>query len=191
MLKHKKLCHRVTALLLGLMLSTFVMSHASAHIMAAQRGTLNVKGDGVFMVLSLPVSAFEDIDDDGDGKMSPAEFTKHRSTIYRSVISNIKLTDKKGERPLQGLMLIPTASHDTPKAPTDQIVVTGRYALANVDSSDHNELTFNVGLFGIKAEEKLIKITATRTLVSNENSQKFKFVLTPEKLKEKLFAKKS
>jgi hypothetical protein len=54
---------------------------AEAHLMVAQHGTLNVVDDGVFMVLSLPVSAFDGVDDDNDGKVSMLEFNNHRGAI--------------------------------------------------------------------------------------------------------------
>ena len=46
--------------LMGLL---FVQS-AQAHLMVAQRGTLNFVGTGGFVVMSLPVDAFTGIDDD-------------------------------------------------------------------------------------------------------------------------------
>ena len=55
-----------------------VVPKAYAHMMVAQHGTLNVVNEVAFMVLSVPVSAFEGIDDDGDGQLSMEEFTQHR-----------------------------------------------------------------------------------------------------------------
>ena len=53
--------------------------------MVARHGTLNFVDDGAFMVLSLPMSAFEGIDDDGDGKVSMIEFNNHRTGIVGAV----------------------------------------------------------------------------------------------------------
>ncbi len=73
---------------------------AQAHLMVAQRGTLNIVGDGGFMVLSLPVSAFSGVDDDGDGKLSMAEFSTHRSNIISAVTRDVQMLDEQGPRPL-------------------------------------------------------------------------------------------
>ena len=56
--------------LTGLCLLLCAIAPAQAHLMVAQHGTLNLVGDGVYMVLSLPVSAFAGSDDDGDDKLS-------------------------------------------------------------------------------------------------------------------------
>jgi hypothetical protein len=57
---------------------------AHAHLMVAQHGTLNIVDDGVFMVLSLPISAFNGVDEDSNGKISMLEFNNHRDPHKRS-----------------------------------------------------------------------------------------------------------
>ena len=42
---------------------------AEAHLMVAQRGTVHVVGDGAFVVVSLPVSAFTGIGVDDEGRL--------------------------------------------------------------------------------------------------------------------------
>ena len=66
---HKYLLTLLTVLMLTLSLP----QAALAHLMVAQHGSLNIVGDGAFMVLSLPASAFEDIDENGDGDISMIE----------------------------------------------------------------------------------------------------------------------
>jgi hypothetical protein len=62
--------HRYLAItLLSLTLNLIMGPVAHAHLMVAQHGTLNIVDDGVFMVLSLPISAFDGIDDDKDGNL--------------------------------------------------------------------------------------------------------------------------
>jgi len=50
---NKRLLHAVV-----LSTSLGVMAMAQAHFMKAEHGTLNIKDDGVYMVLSLPASVF-------------------------------------------------------------------------------------------------------------------------------------
>ena len=42
----------------------------SAHLMVPENGTLNFVDDNVYVVLSLPISAFKGVDDDNDGHVS-------------------------------------------------------------------------------------------------------------------------
>ncbi|MCA2978951.1 MAG: HupE/UreJ family protein [Myxococcaceae bacterium] len=66
---------------------------ASAHLMPAQQGTLNVVGDSVFEVVSLPVSAFPGVDDDGDGQLSEAELAAHEAALVAAVSRGYRLFD--------------------------------------------------------------------------------------------------
>ena len=60
---------------------------AHAHLMAVDRATLNFRDDGAFMVLSLTPSSFEGIqlDDDGDGVISLAEFLNHQTQLQQAI----------------------------------------------------------------------------------------------------------
>lgn len=151
-----------------------------AHVMVAQRGTLNVAEDGVYMVISLPVSAFPTVDDDNDGKLSTEEFTLHRLEIISTVHSKITLKDEDGLLALQGIMLSPVTSHHSPHSPTSQIVVMGRFTLAKADSA----LEYQVNLFGKGEGEGTLAITATR----KGKSDKHAFELSKENSKVLLFS---
>ena len=140
--------------------------------MVAQHGTLNIVGDGAYLVLSLPVSAFDGIDDDQDGQLSMDEFTRHRATISEAVQQNVVLRDGEGSRPLQGVMLSPVAEHETASGLASQVIVVGRFALQDTGSSLH----FQVGLFGEASTEQLLEITATREF----DHQEHRFELTPD-----------
>lgn len=111
---------RMKVLLFSMLLIGFMSPPATAHLMVAQRGTLNFDGDGVYMVLSLPVSAFDHIDDNGDGRLSASEFSAHRPAIVSAVATGVQLSDENGTRPLQRMMLSPVVPHDAPAAPSDQ-----------------------------------------------------------------------
>jgi len=185
---YKCFYHWGRTLLSAFVLSAAILPHASAHLMVAQHGTLNFKGDSVFMVLSLPVSAFETIDDDGDGKMSSAEFSKHRITIAETVKKRVKLSDEKGASTLRGLMLSPVKPHVVGKAHSKQLVIMGRFVLRDIDSAQGDKLKFQIGIFGKAADEKLFKVTATRKKDTDSAPKKYKFVLTPELFENQLFS---
>jgi hypothetical protein len=143
---------------------------AQAHLMVAQRGTLNIVDTGAFMVLSLPVSAFAGIDDDRDGRVSDAELNRHRPQILRAVALGLRLQDDRGPRPLEGVMLGLSPSHDSPSAPAAQIVVLGRYALTD----PMRPLRWHIGLFGTLASEKQLTVTISRATQYRE------LVFTPQ-----------
>ena len=134
-----------------------------AHLMAAQHGTLNIKGSAVYLVLSLPVSAFEGCDDDGDGRMSLAELQRHRATIERRVIAGLLFGDGTQQvRPIDALLsLSPTDDQpDQADQPAPQLIVL---AVAQFDKAPQR-LLFSTDLFGRNAAEDQLHITATRGL---------------------------
>jgi hypothetical protein len=157
--------------LLILMLGVLISPSVQAHLMVAQHGTLNFVDDGAFMVLSLPMSAFEGVDDDGDGKVSMIEFNNHRAAIVESIGQNVTLSDKEGHLSLQDIMLSPVVPHDVQNESISQLTVLGRFVLADAKA----ELHFQVDLFGKQATEQLLKITATR----KSDNQEHVFELTP------------
>lgn len=164
------------------------LSAAHAHMMPAQRGTLNFVGDGAFMVLSLPVAGLMGADDDGDGLLSLAELRQHSASIVGQLKDKVRLIDDQGTRPLDGIMLTLVPPDNTPSAPASQLVVMGRFALAPAavtasnDSTDSRDnLQFKVNLFGTVDAEQTYQITATRA------AQKQLLVLTPGQSQRVLF----
>jgi hypothetical protein len=161
------------SLLVGALLMMSV-STAQAHLMVAQRGTLNLQGNGAFVVLSVPVSAFPGVDDDGDGKLSQAELADHHGDMQTTVEKGLLLNDAQANRPLQGIFFTPTPPDQTPQAPADQVVVMARFALSGpIDDGDQN-LSFTVKLFGSATAEQAFQIVVT------QGSQVQLMVLTPE-----------
>jgi hypothetical protein len=131
---------------------------ADAHLMVAQRGTLNLVGGGAYMVMSLPVSAFKGVDDDGDGRLSLAEGHAHIQDIEAQVRSGVQLIDGAGSLPLEGVMVTLSPPDDAPTSPAAHVVVVGRYALRS--SSDG--LRMHLSLFGKTAAEQTQEVTVTR-----------------------------
>ncbi|NQZ88459.1 MAG: hypothetical protein HRT54_12880 [Colwellia sp.] len=164
-----------------LMLVTLTFSPGVfAHVMVAQQGSLNIVDDGVFMVISLPVTAFKNIDNDNDGKLSAEEFELHRASIASTVHEKITLTEKGQKIALQGMMLAPVTSHHSLQTPSSQLIVMGRYTLV----SPNNDLQFEVDLFGTSPAEQIIEITATKK--QNESKQVIK--LSPQQTNVSLFS---
>jgi HupE / UreJ protein len=162
----------------GLWLCLSATATVQAHLMVAQRGTLNIVGEGAFIVLSLPVSALAGVDDDGDGKLSSAEFAAHSTEIIAAVVRDVKLTDAQGARALEGLMLSRSPPDDAPQAPATQIVALGRFALPSGTTDAlalDPSLRFAVNLFGRDTLERSFQVTVTR------NQQTQLMLLTPDR----------
>lgn len=159
--------------------SLFACLPAWSHMMVAQHGTLNFHEDGAYMVLSLPVSCFANIDDDNDGLLSSQEFSAHRKFIMQSVMSGVTLHDENSKRPLEGLILSLAHSHHQSEAPVSQLIVMGRFAL----DEKYDAHRFQVNLFGENQDEKVLKITAT----NKQKALKSVFELTPNEHKSSLF----
>ncbi|MBQ4891569.1 hypothetical protein A9267_14745 [Shewanella sp. UCD-FRSSP16_17] len=140
-----------------LIICILMCANALAHMMVAQHGTINIVDKGAFMVLSLPVSAFEGLDMDNDGKASSAELTRYKNQATELIHENVQLSDSKAKLPLQGL-IISLASHGNPKKPSSHLIVMGKYPLDNING----ELTFTNRLFGRHLSEQQMDMTITR-----------------------------
>ncbi len=148
---------------------------AQAHLMVAQRGTLNFVGTGGFVVMALPVDAFTGVDDDGDGLMSMAEMRDHAAAIEAQVQRGLRLSDDAGPRALEAVMLNLSPDDDTPAAPAAHLVVLGRFSLAGADGQavPSAGLKLHLSLFGKSTATQQQSITVTR------GSETQKLVLAP------------
>lgn len=131
---------------------------AHAHLMEAQRGTLTIVRDGAYMVLSIPVSAFKNMDDDGDGFLSLSERNTHLQEIEAQIRSGVQLTTAQGVLVLEDLIVQSALQADAPTAPTPQLLVLGRFPLA----TDSTAVKFKWNLYGRKADERQQYITVSR-----------------------------
>lgn len=145
------------------------MTPAQAHLVAAQKGTLNFVGNAAFLVLSVPVSALHSVDDDGDGVLSKAELATHADAIGHQVKAGVQLMGPAGALPLQLVMLDIESPESAPAAPASHLVVLGRYALeARGNGQDTAEpavldgLSLRFTLFGNKPGEQVEDLTVTR-----------------------------
>ena len=144
------------ALLFGASLCATVV--AQAHLMKAQHGTLNFKDDGVYMVLSLPASAFGEADENNDKLLSSDEFSKNRFGMTEMIQRAVTLNSKYNDLMLEGIMLKLDTPHDSPKSPAPNVVVLGKFFLPN----DKSALEFDINLFDSDQENHSIEITASR-----------------------------
>jgi hypothetical protein len=156
--------------LLACLLAGATVSAAQAHLVVSQRGTLNIVGDGAYMVLSLPVSALSGFDDNHDDLLSVDEIRAHSASIVSQIKQGMSLDSDQGRSALEGVMLNAAPPDSTPSAPSTHLVVLGRFAIP----AQSTELKFTLRLFGTRADEQTEQIAVTR------GTQSQLITLTPE-----------
>jgi hypothetical protein len=151
---------RATLAALGLAaLSAISLSstRAHAHLIPAEQGTVNVVGDAVFAVLSVPTSALHDADDDGDGIVDLAEFQKHEAALKVEIDRRLAIFDGETRASTVQLDLVLSPRHDgAPGA--DQVIALKH---ARFDAAPR-ALRVRCDLFGEGQSERKLTITATR-----------------------------
>ena len=158
------------ASVLTCLLAVFAMSTAHAHWVVSQRGTLNIVGDGAYMVLSLPVSSLTGFDDDQDGLLSIQELRAHGASIESQIKRGVTLDSDQGRSVLEGILLNTAPPDSTPFAPSTHLVVLGRFAIPALAT----DLQLGLRLFGTNADEQTEHIAVTR------GAQSQLMTLTPE-----------
>lgn len=133
-------------------------ARAEAHLMVAQHGTLNLVGDGAFMVLSIPATALPRADDDHDGRLSRDELARHYRDIAATVSAGVSLVDRDGSHAPEGILLSLSPDDDAPDAPAPQLVALGRIAHPHPDES----ATLTLSLYGTDPATRAIEVLVTR-----------------------------
>jgi hypothetical protein len=144
--------------LLACLLAVAAVSAAHAHLVVSQRGTLNIVGDGAYMVLSLPVSSLSGFDDDHDGVLSVDELGAHGASIESQIKQGVALDSDQGRSALEGIMLNTAPPDSTPSAPSTHLVVLGRFAIP----AQATGLKLALRLFGTRLDEQTEQIAVTR-----------------------------
>lgn len=150
----------------------------NAHLMVAERGTLNFDETGAYTVISLSASNFVSADTNRNGHLSFTEFKQAKETIFKQVLAGIYMQQDKQVRYLEGLMLSPQASHHGNGREIDQIIVMGKFI--NVDHTKN--LSFHNVFYGDKAHSS-VEITAKYKQLGLKKA----FVLTSKKQGERVF----
>ena len=122
--------HVLGRLLTTLVLGLGVWPAAHSHVLALDRASLNVRGDGAYMVLSLAPAALADLalDDDGDGTVSVAELQAHRAQIQDAISQRAQLRDGQGALALEALF-VQMEAHTVSGAQQAGITAMGKFTL--------------------------------------------------------------
>jgi hypothetical protein len=127
---------------------------ASAHLMAAEQGTVNVVGAAVYAVVSVPTAALHDADDNHDGVLDVYELDRHEAALRAEVDRRLSIFDGATEARTVRVDLVLSPQHDSAGDRADQIVAL-KHAVLDAPPSN---LRVRCDLFTTGA----LKITATR-----------------------------
>jgi hypothetical protein len=131
---------------------------ALAHLMPAGQGTLNVVGDAVFAVLSVPVSALHGFDDDGDGLLSAPELDRHRAELSAEIDRRFALSDREVPGTTARVDLVLSPDHEASPDRAAQVVVLKHARFAGPVT----DLRLRCDLFGERSDDRALAIAATR-----------------------------
>lgn len=145
------------------------LTPVQAHLMAAQKGTLNIVDDAAFLVLSFPVSALQGVDDDADGKMSKQELDAHMNSVHEQIKAGLKISGPSGVFNLQLMMVDRANIENKPNYSSDQLVVLGRFQMnasvaknKSLEPNFSDSILLSYALFGAKKNEQFVDFVITR-----------------------------
>jgi HupE / UreJ protein len=140
-----------------LLIATIFSDVSTAHLLPAQNATLNIIDNAAFIVVSVPVSALQGVDDDSDGLLSLVEMQRHNAAIIRQFQARFQMTDGgvKGQTVLSWVVP-PQTDHDT--TDSNYLVLMQRINFPNLIALP----TVSTDLFGTREGEAQMTMTATR-----------------------------
>lgn len=165
-----KSCSTILLILVNVCFS----SSLHAHLIQSQSGTLSLSDDGVYLALSLPISAFNDVDENKDGDITMIEFNKQRSGIVSRIEQSIILNENGVKIDLKGIMLSPVPVNH--KATGKHVKISQVYVMGKFPTEKPSHtLYFRNTLYGTAVSEQTIKMTAIRKM--DGEKQKFNVTL--------------
>jgi len=163
-------CKRQAMLCATLLMGLLVWaSQAAAHLMPAQQGALHVQGPSVLAMVALPVSALNQVDDDGDGRLSEQEVQRHLERIKDQVQARFRIFNADTPGRLDQLQILseedekapPLASTTaglTPGAGASYFLMLMKVSFAGAPDSLHLAVDF----FGTVPRERQLTLKVTR-----------------------------
>lgn len=98
-------------------------SQAQAHLMVANKGTVSIKENNAYVVISVPVSALSGFDDNHDNLIDSAELGRHSGSLRTQVDGRIRITADGTESVERLTYLVSALTGDDENVPTNYVVV--------------------------------------------------------------------
>jgi hydrogenase/urease accessory protein HupE len=154
-------------MLIALTACTLLPRPAAAHLLPPQNATIHAVGDKVYAVVSVPVSALEGVDDDGDGRLSATELRRHQADISRQFIQRFRLRMAKETGQVLNTMVLSPQSDGGAILPMDYVVVLEVVQF----SRPVDQLVLNADLFGTGDGDTKLSIRASRDQVDGADTE--------------------
>jgi HupE / UreJ protein len=185
---------------LALLLGLCALFDLQAHVIAAQRGTLNIIQNsqqssfpvGAYMVLSVPASAFRFADTDGDGRLSIPELHQHQRAITSHIQAHVQVTHGLCEQAkvftLQDLVLNLSppenaGAHEAVNStgiPSNQLLILGRFVIPETQLHRLDALRWRMSLFGQMPSEQRLSAIITHKDAFSQRQYSRALVFDPE-----------
>jgi hydrogenase/urease accessory protein HupE len=150
---------------------------AFAHLMPASRGTISIKGNNVYAVQSVPVSALTGFDKNGDTLIDQSELAQSYETLKAQISGRIIFSAQGVSEVEAETFLVSVAGSEHPDAPSNYIVAL----TAKAYSAPPTKLRLTTDLFGATQSEQRLELSATY------GDQTELVVLTPERQTHRFF----
>ncbi len=183
-----KLFRSICSTILVLSSALLSIQNSNAHLMVAQQGTINIEGENAYVVVSVPISAFKEIDTNQDHQVTMIEFNNSRNLVTQKIKQNFMLVDEDKSAHLIDILLSPVQDHHSKVDYFEQLTVMGKFDVSNFS----NKFKLTTDLFGFKSSEKTLKITLLRkkdqfkqVVLLTSDSPTAEFVLTAQIVEDK------
>lgn len=152
-------------------------SQAQAHIMLANKGTVSIKGQNAYVVISVPVSTLNGFDDNQDKLIDTAELGRHADSLKTQVDSRIKFRADDAA-PVEGVtFLLSPQTGESTDDPIDYIVAMSAQRFEKPPQT----IEIWTDLFGAAEKDQRLALTASR-----DQTEELA-VLTPERSQHRFF----
>jgi hypothetical protein len=115
----------MTYRLLVLSLAATLSTCSHAHLFPKQHANVKILENGASMVVAVPSSALRDVDDNGDGLLSPQEIQIHNNAIRDQFIARFRVSCD-GEPATSNLTWVVPPQTDGPPTDSDYVVLLHR-----------------------------------------------------------------
>lgn len=132
---------------------------ASAHLVLAQQATVNIVGNQAYVSLSLPVSVFHGVDDDGDARWSAVEIDAHRGAIEAQWQAGLQILSSGRATPQDHLVVRLAEPDQQPEVAAATVLMLASYTLPEPPS----QLELQFQLWGTQADLQHLNVVVQRS----------------------------
>jgi hypothetical protein len=152
--------------------------------MTLDHASLNLRGEGAYVALSLSPQKLADLalDDDGDGTISITELQAHQAQVQEALTQRVRLRDVQGELPLQALF-VQFDAHPGLEKQHASVTAVGKFSLRpGLMPTD-----WSMALWPAGSAAHVLQATVTHQTSDGANLQKQSMVFSAARQSQRLF----